>query len=90
LRAGLIARLFSYENYADEKEIEKNYSKSNRHYHTLEHLENLLNELNGVREHISERTRSSRQHIFLINTKWLPNAICKWRSCSRSLPDKSN
>jgi len=36
------------------KEIEKNYSKSNRHYHTLEHLENLLSELNRVRDRIND------------------------------------
>ena len=35
-------------------EIEKNYSKSNRHYHTLGHLENLLSELNGIRDRISD------------------------------------
>ena len=49
-------------NYADDpdlandlwNEIGKNYSKSNRHYHTLGHLENLWSELNGVRDRIKD------------------------------------
>lgn len=33
-------------------EIEKNYSSKKRHYHTLQHLDNLLSELNDVKEKI--------------------------------------
>jgi len=35
-------------------EIERKYSKSNRHYHTLEHLERLLQELHEVQVQIRE------------------------------------
>lgn len=35
-------------------EIEANYSHPKRHYHTLQHLENLLNVLKGVKDKISD------------------------------------
>jgi predicted metal-dependent HD superfamily phosphohydrolase len=35
-------------------EIEADYSQRNRHYHTLEHLHKVLNELLGVKEQIEE------------------------------------
>lgn len=35
-------------------EIEKNYSGKKRFYHTLEHLENMLNQLNEVKAHIKD------------------------------------
>jgi len=48
------------ENYTDDKnlidelwnEIETNYSGKKRHYHTLEHLENLFNQLESVKEEL--------------------------------------
>lgn len=35
-------------------EIEKQYSKSSRHYHNLEHLENIFSELEGVKSEITD------------------------------------
>jgi predicted metal-dependent HD superfamily phosphohydrolase len=35
-------------------EIEANYSKKKRHYHTLAHLENLFGQLENVKEHIKD------------------------------------
>lgn len=48
------------ENYTDDKnlinelwfEITQNYSDINRHYHTLQHLENLLQQLTTIQNHI--------------------------------------
>ena len=48
------------ENYTDDKnlvnelwsEITQNYSDTNRYYHTLQHLENLLQQLTTVKNHI--------------------------------------
>ena len=48
------------EKYTDDKslieelwtEIETNYSGKKRHYHTLEHLENLFNQLESVKEEL--------------------------------------
>lgn len=47
-------------NYTDNEslkkelwtEIEKNYSSKKRHYHTLQHLDNLLSQLTGVKSEI--------------------------------------
>lgn len=36
------------------QEIEANYSKRNRHYHTLDHLEHMLNQFNAIKTEISE------------------------------------
>lgn len=36
------------------EEISKNHSAKNRHYHSLTHLENLLDQLNNVKQHITE------------------------------------
>lgn len=35
-------------------EIEKNYSSKSRHYHNLEHLENMFNELNNIESKIND------------------------------------
>lgn len=48
------------ENYTDNKnlvnelwyEITQNYSDTNRHYHTLQHLENLRQQLTAIKNHI--------------------------------------
>lgn len=48
------------ENYTDDKnlvnelwyEITQNYSDTNRHYHTLQHLENLRQQLTAIKNHI--------------------------------------
>ena len=47
-------------NYTDDNrlinvlwtEIEKNHSSKKRHYHTLQHLENLLSQLTNVKKEI--------------------------------------
>jgi len=36
------------------EEISRNHSAKNRYYHTLTHLENVLLELNGVKQHLAE------------------------------------
>ncbi len=59
LKETFISLLKSYAADTDSintlwKEIEKNYSSKKRHYHTLEHLENLLRQLNLIREDIRD------------------------------------
>lgn len=50
----LIRKYSDNENYNSEcwSEIEKNYSSKSRHYHNLEHLENMLTELDKVKSQI--------------------------------------
>lgn len=52
-----LANRFSQDQLLIQKqwtEIEANYSHRKRHYHTLEHLENLLNVLGAVKDKISD------------------------------------
>lgn len=51
---GLIKNYTDNDRLANElwTEIEKNYSSKKRHYHTLQHLENLLAQLNDVKGEI--------------------------------------
>ncbi|MBC9798565.1 HD domain-containing protein [Sinomicrobium weinanense] len=50
----LIKKYSDNEDYNLEcwNEIEQNYSSKSRHYHTLEHLHNMLSELNGIKPQI--------------------------------------
>lgn len=52
----LIHKYSNDENLINElwNEIEENYSKKNRHYHTLEHLENLLIQLSKIKDKIQD------------------------------------
>jgi predicted metal-dependent HD superfamily phosphohydrolase len=40
-------------------EIEKNYSQKDRHYHNLEHLENMFSELDAIKDSISNYSKIS-------------------------------
>jgi len=57
LKSNYIQLLNEYEvdlNFAEElwSEVKINYSNKNRHYHNLKHLEDLLSELNNVKDQI--------------------------------------
>ncbi|MCZ4408189.1 hypothetical protein O3Q51_05185 [Cryomorphaceae bacterium 1068] len=59
LRQNFISLLNSYTSDTDLvntlwEEIERNYTGKKRHYHTLEHLENLLRQLDLIREEIQD------------------------------------
>lgn len=51
----LLARYTNNDNLINElwMEIEKHYTSQKRHYHTLQHLENLLNKLTEVKADLS-------------------------------------
>jgi len=53
---------FTQDQHLIEKlwsEIERNYSQKGRHYHNLEHLENMFSEIDGIKDHISNYSNIS-------------------------------